>query len=163
MGALGEGFRPVWSDVMGEQGLRIVLEDWAHRMTAKEGAAGWGGDRMVVARRDGEGGRRGFAAAWHVVLDTAEDAVELSEILRSKLGSGCRERPDMGGFAWKARGRDVVIAAGPYERAGKEVKAVGGCAVTVRWVEVILKEGERGAKGAGNGKEKREGVLSGDR
>jgi hypothetical protein len=52
VGALGEGYRAVWNEVMGEQGLRIVLEDWAHRTTAKEGAAGG-------ARRGGGGGAGG--------------------------------------------------------------------------------------------------------
>jgi hypothetical protein len=141
VGALGEGFRPVWNDVMGEQGLRIVLEDWAHRTKATAGAAGWGGDRMMVARRDGEGTRRGFAAAWQITMDTPKDADEVAAVLRGKFGSACRERPDVGGFAWKARGRDVVIAAGPYERVGRDAKAAGGCAVTVKWVEAILKGG----------------------
>lgn len=149
LSALGEGYRPVWNDVMGEQGLRIVLEDWAHRTVAAEGAAGWGGDRMVVARRDGEGSKRGFAAAWWLKFDTLKDAGEVAALLSGKFGSACQERPEVGGFAWKARGRDVVLAAGPYERAGREAKAMaGGCAVTVKWVEAILKE-EGGAKGAG--------------
>jgi hypothetical protein len=103
---------------------------------------------MMVARRDGEGSRRAFAAAWPIKLDTLEDAAEVAEVLRARFGTACRERPDVGGFAWKARGRDVVIAAGPYERVGREAKAAGGCAVTVKWVEAILKEGspEQGAK-----------------
>ncbi|NUQ78731.1 MAG: hypothetical protein HUU21_34835 [Polyangiaceae bacterium] len=155
LGVLGEGYRAVWNDVMGEQGLRLVLEEWSHRTVAKEAAAGWGGDRMMVARREGD--RRGFAAAWRLVFDTAKDAGEVAKVLRGKFGTACVDRPEVGGFAWKSRGREVVVAAGPYERAGRAAKALGGCAVTERWAEAILKEG--GPKGAAEKKR----VLSGER
>lgn len=144
VGELGEGYRAVWNDVMGEQGLRIVLEDWAYRTTAKEGAAGWGGDRLVVARRDmgGSPERRLFAAGWHMKFDTANDAAEVVEILKVRFGAGpCSERPEMGPFVWRARGRDVVIAAGPYERVKGVAKSAGGCGVTARWAEAMLRDG----------------------
>lgn len=138
---LGEGFRAVVDDVMGEQGLRIVLEDWAHRKTAKEAAAGWGGDRFVVARREALGApdRREYATAWHVKLDTPEDAREVVDVLRERHGAACVQRPALGPLVWKARGREVVIAGGPYERRGKELRATGTCAATTKWAEAILK------------------------
>ena len=48
--ALGAGFRAVLDDVMGEQGLRLMLGEWTGGRCRRGGAAGWGGDRYVVAR-----------------------------------------------------------------------------------------------------------------
>ena len=42
--ALGSGFRNVTDDVIGEQGLRIMLAEWTLAARAEKGAAGWGGE-----------------------------------------------------------------------------------------------------------------------
>ncbi len=42
VGALGPGFRAVLDDVVGEQGLRLMLEEWTTGPVAERGAAGWG-------------------------------------------------------------------------------------------------------------------------
>jgi hypothetical protein len=49
--ALGLDWTTLDHDVLGEQGLRISLEKWTDRDTAARAAAGWGGDRYVVAIR----------------------------------------------------------------------------------------------------------------
>lgn len=61
--ALGPGFRPALDEVMGEQSLRIMLEEWTHRAEAASAATGWGGDRYVVAVRDAPSGGSGPGAA----------------------------------------------------------------------------------------------------
>lgn len=141
LGALGPGFRPASDDVLGEQGLRIMLGEWTGARIAAEGAAGWGGDRYVVARRDDAGApdRRAVAVGWRAVFDTPKDAVEVADILKAHFGVRCRERPAMGPFTWRRRGRDVVIAAGPFERQGKTPRSAGNCALASRWAEEMLR------------------------
>jgi hypothetical protein len=139
IGALGPGFRAALDDVVGEQGLRIMLGQWAAERAAAEGAAGWGGDRFVVARRDGAPGVRTLAVGWRAVFDTPKDAAEVAAILKARFGDGCRERPDVGPFAWRRRGPDVVIAAGPFERTGKTPRSVGTCALASRWADEMLR------------------------
>lgn len=55
------------SDVYGEQGLRIALEEWMPRRVAARAAAGFAGDRAAVFERDSGV----MVAAWHVVFDPA--------------------------------------------------------------------------------------------
>jgi hypothetical protein len=143
IGALGAGFRAALDDVMGEQGLRIMLGEWAGERAAVEGAAGWGGDRCVVARRDVAGAPdlRAVAVGWRAVFDTPKDAAEVADILKAHFGVACRERPAMGPITWRRRGRDVVIAAGPYERQGKSPRSAGNCALASRWAEEMLRAG----------------------
>jgi hypothetical protein len=136
--ALGPGYRAVLDDVTGEQGLRLMLEEWTGEEPAERGAAGWGGDRYVVAQRD-DAGARAVAVAWHVVMDTDADAAELADIFARRFGQKCRERPKLGPLAWRRRGRDLAFAAGPYVRRGREAKAAGSCAAAGRWVEEILR------------------------
>jgi hypothetical protein len=140
---LGADFRAVFDDVMGEQGLRMVLEQWANHQQASAAASGWGGDRFVVARRDGPNAPRQheIALAWHLRMDTPADAAEVGSILKASLGGQCRARPALGPFVWKARGRDIAVAAGPYMRDGATAKGGGSCAAATRWVEAILAAG----------------------
>lgn len=52
-------------DVMGEQGLRLLFEDWAPESDASSAASDWGGDRIAVFA---EGDKR--VVLWHLVFDT---------------------------------------------------------------------------------------------
>lgn len=45
---LGNGWKQLRSDVLGELDLRILLEQFSDPVTASQGAAGWGGDRFAV-------------------------------------------------------------------------------------------------------------------
>lgn len=141
--ALGSGFRAVLDDVMGEQGLRLMLEEWTTRARAVQAAAGWGGDRVVVARRDVQGptGPHEIAIGWRLVFDTSTDALEFSDALKARFGDACRERPALGPITWKRKGAEVSLAAGPFERASvaRGTKGTGSCATATAWVSALLK------------------------
>jgi len=139
LAALGPGFRAVLDDVIGEQGLRLMLEEWASPPVAERGAAGWGGDRYVIARRDDAAGAHTIAVGWHAVMDTERDAVELADILEKRFGKPCRERPALGPLGYRRRGRTVVVAAGPYRRQGTATAAAGTCAGAEKWIEELLR------------------------
>jgi hypothetical protein len=138
-GALGAGFRAVLDDVMGEQSLRIAVEAWAGRAVAVPAAAGWGGDRYVVARRDA-GAQHEVALGWHLVFDTDTDATEMTTVLEKRFGKACREREHLGPMAWAHRGRDLAITAGPFARTapGAAPTSAGTCKTTAAWAQAML-------------------------
>jgi hypothetical protein len=77
-------------DVLGEQGLRFVLEEWMPLVSAAAGASGWGGDQLAVFA---EGDRR--AVGLHLTLDDEEHAKQTFEaIVRGALAG---EPEDNGG------------------------------------------------------------------
>ncbi len=133
-----EGYKVIEQDVMGEQGLRILLEDFAPRRIAREGAAGWGGDRALVAERV-VAGKRQVAFAYRLRMDTVVDAHEVAEQFGKKYGSKCRERNDLGPVAWEMKGRDVLLVAGPYERRDGGPVSIGTCAVSKTWLSEAWK------------------------
>ncbi|GEM_PF-608831 len=59
-------------DIWGEQGLRLLFEEWQSPREARQSAAGWGGDRIVIYKRGEE-----YLLAWSLVGDTAKDAKEI--------------------------------------------------------------------------------------
>jgi hypothetical protein len=139
---LGSGFHAVLDDVMGEQGLRLMLEEWTTRARAVQAAAGWGGDRLVVARRDAQDqtGRHEIAIGWRLVFDTDKDALEFGDALKGRFGEACRERPQLGPLTWKRKGREVAIAVGPFERAlsPRGTKGTGSCKAAEAWARALL-------------------------
>jgi len=139
MGPLGVGFRAALDDVMGEQSLRITIEAWAGRSVAVPAAAGWGGDRYVVARRD-VGATHEVALGWHLVFDTDKDADEIAAVLEKRFGKACRERADLGPVAWARKGRAVAIGAGPFARSAAGVKptSAGTCSATSAWAKAMV-------------------------
>jgi hypothetical protein len=137
--ALGEGFRYGLVDSMGEQGARIAFEDWTHRARAVRVAEGWGGDVFAVATRSRPGKGREAAVLWHLRADSAADAREIAELLEERFGKACAERADRGPVAWIAKGLDVVVAAGPFERrADRSIASAGDCSVTTSWAKAAL-------------------------
>ncbi|MFS8066293.1 MAG: hypothetical protein ACMG6S_07960 [Byssovorax sp.] len=138
-GALGAGFRAVHDDVMGEQSLRIVIEAWTGRAVAVPAAAGWGGDRYVVARRD-TGAQHEVALGWHLVFDTDKDADEMAAVLEKRFGKPCRERERLGPMSWARKARALAITAGPFERsaAGARPKSSGTCKTAAAWAQAML-------------------------
>ena len=153
LGAFGrQGYRTLLDDVMGEQGLRILLEDVGSRSEAQRGAAGWGGDRFVVAARD-EGGKRLFVVAFRLLMDTVRDAAEVATLFERKYGKDCHERDTLGPVAWGVRGRDITFVAGPYERDGGKPRARGGCADALAWMGEVWQaappDGEAGTTRTG--------------
>jgi hypothetical protein len=136
--ALGPDFRASLDDVMGEQGLKLVFGEWASGTAAAQAAAGWGGDRYVVAQR-GTASRRELATAWHLRMDSERDAKEVASLLGAHFGTACHMRKGLGAFVWKRKGRDVSVVSGPYAReGGKLAGPAGTCAVASKWADAIL-------------------------
>lgn len=129
-----DGFKLVIDDVMGEQGLRILLEDVATRNVAREAAAGWGGDRAFVAERQVPGGKRQVALAFRLRMDTTSDAGEVAAQFGKKYGSKCRERDALGPVTWEIKGRDILLVSGPYERRETGPVSAGNCATSKAWL-----------------------------
>jgi hypothetical protein len=138
-----EGWTAVYDDVYGEQGLRIVVEEWAPGKAAAI-AAGWAGDRGALY----QWGSR-FAAAWHVRFDRSSggeqavakrafDAIAPGIRPGAKGRSVCAERSRVGPLAVAQAGRDLVLVAGPYRREGDRVSSDANCAQTARWAADIL-------------------------
>ena len=137
--ALGAGFRATLDDVMGAQSLRIAIEAWAGRSVAIPAAAGWGGDRYVVARRDA-GARHEIALGWHLVFDTDKDADEMASVLEKRFGKACKERALLGPLSWARKGRELAITGGPFERsaAGAAPRSAGTCPATTGWARALI-------------------------
>jgi hypothetical protein len=52
-GTLGEGWRQINSNIMGELDLRLILEQLTDSTRAARGSGGWGGDRWALLEKDG--------------------------------------------------------------------------------------------------------------
>jgi hypothetical protein len=141
---------PNYTDVMGEQSVRLLVEEWLPRVPAAEAASGWGGDRVAVFRA----GAR-VAVGWHLRYDSRALGARLAAALRRgveaqsppgtrgaspKSGSflGCTERPTVGPLLVAQRDRDIVVVAGPYERKGGTAQSAGNCAGAAAWAARIL-------------------------
>ncbi len=73
VGVLGEGWSEVEETTMGQAMIQIMLEYWGAPLAeAEAAAAGWGGDRVVVAN----GPDDAFVAAWRLAWDASTDAGE---------------------------------------------------------------------------------------
>ncbi len=77
--ALGADWRQVSSTTMGEALIQITLEGLGASGDTAAAAAGWGGDRLVVAT----GPDDGFALTWRLKWDSAADAREFADAYRS--------------------------------------------------------------------------------
>jgi len=158
--------------VFGEQGLRISAEQWLPKKTAAQVAEGWGGDRLAVFHRPPTGAAPSdsgevpttpgarvppgtYAVAWHIRFDPGRQDADgearqafkaLADALRPRRepsgNTVCVERGALGPLAIARSGRDLVFAAGPYERSGTNVRAGGVCTQTVRWASDILRKGK---------------------
>jgi hypothetical protein len=166
------GWSIFYEDVFGEQGLRISAEQWMPKKAAALVADGWGGDRLTVFRRSlandpasGSGTSPTtpsarvpsgtYAVAWHIRFDAGRHDVDgearqafkgLAESLRPRReatgNTTCVERGPLGPLAIGRSGRDLVLAAGPYEHDGVRLRGAAHCAQTVRWATDILRKGK---------------------
>jgi hypothetical protein len=148
-----------YRDVLGEQTIRLVLEDWVPLDTARKAASGWAGDstalfvegsRRAVAialRYDDEpSARRAFEALvrgalsdpienrTHVRSDTAESGARAAGSPRF-----CAERELRGPFAVARSGRDLGVTLGPYTRDGAVTRAAARCQFALPWATSIAK------------------------
>jgi hypothetical protein len=166
--APGPGWKVDDSDVYGELGLRLSLEEWMGARDSGSNAAGWGGDRGVLLQK-GET----FAFAWRVRFDPAPGAspdayaartweamvpaivAKLSPPAHGKDGAGaqaarqkprpphappyvCLERPGTGPIAMARRGRDIVFLAGPANVATAGWTSAGDCARSKAWMDEVF-------------------------
>ena len=112
---VGKGWTEAGRDTLGELILRVWLEEHGigqprtgifdpPSAAAREAVAGWGGDRLVLLRRD-DGS---LAVALSTTWDTAADAAEFADTAERALAD-----PGFGGvLAHRAGSRDVLIALG---------------------------------------------------
>ncbi|NUP14350.1 MAG: hypothetical protein HOW73_50605 [Polyangiaceae bacterium] len=133
--ALGPSYSIGLDETNGELGLRLMLEQWTALKPAMAAAAGWGGDRYVVAQT--KDAQKSYAVALYTRMDKASDALEVAQVLKKQFGAACKERKDLGPVAWAHRGQDVVLVAGPYTKATAPTSAAG-CKVADAWLKEIL-------------------------
>ncbi len=151
-----------YHDVMGEQSLRLLFEEWMPARSAAEAADDWAGDRGAVFI-DGEL----RAVAWRIRYDTPKAAAEgLVAMGRGILtvaakgpsakdtkvtkaaaeravqsGSLCRERPDAGPYAVARSGRDLAVTVGPFRRSDSgSVSSTAKCTEALSWARQILQQ-----------------------
>ena len=155
--------RVSYSDVCGEETLRVLFEEWMPARVASEAASGWSGDRVSVFT---EGPLTGVA--WHIRYDSdalaqrglqafargalapedpglspsgrLSDFVSAADAERATRGGQvCRERHTRGPFAARRRGRDLVVTLGPFRRNSTSALTEGDCVTALSWAQALLK------------------------
>jgi hypothetical protein len=137
---------PEYTDVFGEQSVRLLLEEWLPRGPSVDAAAGWGGDRLALYR---SGSRS--AVAWHLRYDDVASAerglAALRRVIAAQAPDGghekpraldCTERPTVGPFLVARRGRDLAVVLGPYEVRDATTVGAGTCAEAESWAKRVL-------------------------
>ena len=144
------GWEVAFDDSLGEQGLRLVLEEWAPKRVAAKAAEGWGGDRVTLFRKRTEDGE-GFALAWLLRFDDGprgrrdREAREAFDVLVRATGQpegearACVARPELGAFAVVRQDTDIVVAAGPYRHTDRSFESHGDCPATLQWATRLAK------------------------
>jgi len=159
--ALGPN-RVTYSDVYGEETLRILFEEWMPARAARQAASGWAGDRVTSFSDGGV-----TSVAWHVRYDTEAAALNalhafargalapedqpvdvrgrLSEFVSAedaeratRAGQVCRERHTRGPFAVLRRRRDLVVTLGPYRRSGEGAQSEADCKAALSWAAALM-------------------------
>ncbi len=145
----------VYHDVIGEEALRLLFDEWMPERTAIASAGDWSGDRLAMFR---DGDRN--ALGWHLRFDTEAAARRALEAFargilgghaaaastareQSRRGSICRERSGAGPFAAALHGRDVAVVAGPYQRLAAGPHSAGSCADAAAWASAVSRSGSQ--------------------
>ena len=144
-------------DVMGDQTLRLLLEEWLPARTAAEAAAEWGGDRLSVF---GDEARQRWAIGWHLRFDSPAAAARAFVAFARAAplterghpdralpdGAGatkpasdkvCRPRHNQGPLAVVRHGSDLGVTLGPFQRNTPSVAADPDCTVALAWAAGI--------------------------
>ena len=156
-----ESLHPTYSDIYGEEALRVLFEEWMPAGAAHEAAAGWGGDRIAsfsdgaltavawAIRYDSDAaavrGLRAFARGALAAEDQVLDARgHLSEFVSAadadratQAGQVCRERHTRGPFAVLRRGPNLAITLGPFRRNSASAVSEGDCASALKWAAAL--------------------------
>ena len=151
-----------YSDIYGEENLRVLFEEWMPARAAHDAASGWAGDRITsfsdgpltsVAwriRYDNAGaalnGLHAFARGALATEDQAFDSRgRLSEFVSAtdaehatQAGQVCRERHTRGPFAVLRHGRELVVTLGPFRRTRGSSVSEGQCAIALGWAAALL-------------------------
>jgi hypothetical protein len=154
--------RQTYSDVYGEETLRILFEEWMPARAAREAASGWAGDRVTsfsdgqltsVAwriRYDNEAAaRNGLHAFARGVLAPEDHGLDargrLSEFvpaadseLATKTGQVCRERHTRGPIAVLRKGRELAVVLGPFRRNSQSTSSEGDCKGALSWAAALV-------------------------
>ena len=141
---------------MGEQTLRLLLEEWLPASTAAAAASDWGGDRLTVFSDEA---RNRWAIGWHVRFDSAAAAerafvafvrsAPLTErghdprALPDPAPAGrrrdrvCRPRHNQGPLALVRHDKDLGVTVGPFERNSGVVVSDPDCSAALAWASRI--------------------------
>jgi hypothetical protein len=148
-----------YRDVLGEQTIRLVFEEWVPLETAKRAASGWAGDRVAVfaggdrraaalgLRYDDEASaKRAFEA---IARGAMADPIESTTRARSanleqgekaaRTGRFCAERELRGPVAVVRNGRDLGVTLGPYTRDKAATRSAANCASALPWAAAVAK------------------------
>jgi hypothetical protein len=136
---LPKQFAVAVDDVLGEQSLRLVLQQWFSPSEAMRAAAGWGGDRTRVFVRS-RGSKQDYATAIALRFDRRVDAKEFLALLRRRWPSGCVERKNLGPVAYGARDQQLWIVFGPHtvnERFRRTASPDASCKQSQKWLKYL--------------------------
>lgn len=132
--ALGEGWRRVWSNVMGEFEIRVQLTERLGREAAERAAEGWDGSRYHYCEKEGVPAFFGMLTTWDREEDAREFAAAWALWAAKRDGRETAAQPGDEGFdvttdeglvVVRVKGKDVVVADGvPADRAGAVVAAL---------------------------------------
>ncbi len=131
---LGDGWRKINSNVLGELDVRLILEQLTDTGRATRGSAGWGGDRWLLLEKDGR-----QALVIKTVWDTETDARNFFDTfglaMRNRFGGAKQEEASPTRQALTAptnatevrRAGQTVLAVISFDRPSAEalVTAVG--------------------------------------
>lgn len=137
----------LYTDVEGEQSLRLLFEEWLPRGEAAQAASDWGGDRLALYV---EGGVAAFA--WHIRFDSAAAAqrgykatqawVRGNAVAVPQARAVCQEREDRGPLAAALKGSDVVVVGGPAKLGASGPKSAASCADARAWLTSLTRRGQ---------------------
>ena len=145
MGELPEpGWRLVFDDVLGEQALRITLEEWLPATQATDVAADWNGDRLTALERDGSERALLWELRWRSgrgenAAATLRQALHLPPFALEHGAVMCRPHRDAGVLGqWSHDDRLWLVHL-------TGVPARGGCERLERWSRAVLEDAAGGA------------------
>lgn len=144
--ASGQGWELVYSDVLGEQGTRLVASEWVSETVAAEMAAGWGGDRVSVFRHTSGA----FASAWRIDFDLVDgpdrerEARQWMEHLATvwqagKGGALCHRASDSVLVAAVRHGFSVAVTSGVVVPGRYSAAEASTCPVVAAWAASVAR------------------------